>query len=131
MTRLETNIAISNLRGWKIERVGDFYTLVNPAGAVLHQTRHRDRHEQFIPDWHADAQWPTLFRELPTSTTLTVTDDTTEQFQILSVCDLFESPGWFSSNDIGEVVCLMWLCYRAATMGVTYETLTDTPETTA
>lgn len=72
MTRKETNRKISELRGWRAAQCVHqpwlwFLLSQNQQAAMMGQSSSSSEDEAWKsgPDWHSDALWPTLLRELP------------------------------------------------------------------
>jgi hypothetical protein len=59
------------MRGWALREEGTgLNSLIDPHGNVVVTSRHDAVIEAMIIDWHAAANWPTLFAELPRGTML-------------------------------------------------------------
>lgn len=63
-------------------------------------------------DWHWDSNWPTLFRELPCGSSITVNDE--GFFTIIVFRELNEEAYGDESQDLAELVCVAWLHWRAS-----------------
>jgi len=113
--RIEINWQISLARGWKLEPVDcDCYRLTDPAGVVVETSRHMQRILEAEIDWHGDAHWPTLFRELPLGTVLLQPIQEVQPVR-WSCCGCY-SQGSIRvcqpADSVGEAVCKAWLAFQ-------------------
>lgn len=110
------NWQISELRGWRKVDAGFGCThLVDPGGTIIETSRHEGRIEAAQIDWHADANWPTLFRELPKGALLVQRmEDGGSPFLLcgckcegnIRICE--------HDEEIGALICRSWLAVTLA-----------------
>ena len=105
----ENNLKISELRGWKLVQTDQnkygvrFWTLYNSAHKIEYTHPYKDTVEAQFPNWHSDANWPTLLQELPFPE-LFKTHIGWKCFVAQSFRGTGESPG--------EAVCIAWLKWK-------------------
>ncbi len=112
--RTRVNWQVCLLRGWTLKDAGNgVQSMIDPGGHIVVTSNQEAVLEAMIIDWHAAANWPTLFAELPKGTMLVRPPDDDAPGFTCCGCNITSAIPFCSADDeAGKAVVGAWMSFK-------------------